>query len=132
MTDDLLELARRYLQAIEAARPEHEMQQFFTADVIQEEFPNRFVPNGARRDLAALLEAGRRGRAVVENQRYEILNAVVAAPWVALEVAWSATLKVAVGSMAAGDVMRARFGVFIEFRDGRIRAQRNYDCFEPF
>jgi ketosteroid isomerase-like protein len=28
--------------------------------------------------------------------------------------------------------MRARFAAFIEFRDGRIVRQRNYDCFEPW
>lgn len=132
MNDDLLELARRYLRAIEDAAPAEEMRQFFDENVIQDEFPNRFVPEGARRDLAGLMEAGARGRAVVESQRYEILNAVVASPWVALEVAWSAKLKVAVGSLPVGGTMRARFGVFIEFRDGRIIAQRNYDCFDPF
>jgi ketosteroid isomerase-like protein len=31
-----------------------------------------------------------------------------------------------------GDVMRAHFATFIEFRDGKIVAQRNYDCFEPW
>ena len=28
--------------------------------------------------------------------------------------------------------MRARFGVFIQLRDGKIAAQRNYDCFDPW
>jgi ketosteroid isomerase-like protein len=36
------------------------------------------------------------------------------------------------GSLAAGDTMRARFGVFLTFRDGRILRQHNYDCFDPF
>jgi ketosteroid isomerase-like protein len=27
-------------------------------------------------------------------------------------------------------VLRAHLGVFLEFRDGRIVAQRNYDCYE--
>lgn len=129
---NLLELTRRYFRAIEAGVPEAEMRQFFSPDVLQEEFPNRLVPNGATRDLAALIEAGRRGRAVVTGQTYDILNAVESGPWIALEVAWSATLKVQAGSIPAGGVMRARFGVFIEYRDGRIVAQRNYDCFEPF
>jgi len=130
--DDLLDLARRYLRAIEEGVPADQMRAFFAEDVIQEEFPNRFVPDGARRDLAGLMEAGARGRAVVEAQHYQIVNSVVSAPWVALEVAWQATLKMPIGSLPAGGVMRARFGVFIEFRDGRIIAQRNYDCFDPF
>jgi ketosteroid isomerase-like protein len=28
--------------------------------------------------------------------------------------------------------MRAHIAAFLEFRDGRIVAQRNYDCYEPF
>ena len=32
----------------------------------------------------------------------------------------------------AGSVMRARFAQFFEFRDGKIVAQRNYDCFYPW
>jgi ketosteroid isomerase-like protein len=51
---------------------------------------------------------------------------------VALEVRWSGTLAVPVGSFPAGGEMRARFAVFLDFRDGKIVAQRNYDCFEPF
>ena len=49
-----------------------------------------------------------------------------------LEVLWAGTLAIPVGSLAAGDEMRAHFAVFIELRDGRIYRQRNYDCFEPF
>lgn len=26
----------------------------------------------------------------------------------------------------------ARFGVFMELRDGKILSQHNYDCFDPF
>jgi hypothetical protein len=28
--------------------------------------------------------------------------------------------------------MRARFAVFLDYRDGMIVQQRNYDCFEPW
>jgi ketosteroid isomerase-like protein len=28
--------------------------------------------------------------------------------------------------------MRAHIAAFLEFRDGKIVAQRNYDCYEPF
>jgi ketosteroid isomerase-like protein len=51
---------------------------------------------------------------------------------VILEVVWAGTLAIPVGSLAAGDEMRAYFAVFIALRDGRIYRQRNYDCFEPF
>jgi ketosteroid isomerase-like protein len=103
----------------------------FTPDVIQEEFPNRFVPNGIRRDLQGILEAARRGKGVMAGQTLEILNAVASGNTVVVEAGWSGTLAVPVGQLAAGSVMRARFAQFYEFRDGRIARMRNYDCFEP-
>jgi len=127
-----LATARRYLAAIESGAPFERLAEILSPEVIQEEFPNRLVPNGARRDLAALREAGERGRKAVSDQRYEVVNAVASGDSVALEVLWSATLKVSFGSIPEGGTMRAHFGVFLDFRDGRIVGQRNYDCFDPF
>jgi ketosteroid isomerase-like protein len=130
-----LETVRRYLAAIEAdtaGAATGGAAEFFDPDVVQEEFPNRFVPAGARRDLAALREAAARGRAVLRGQRYEVRAAYADGDTVILEVVWAGTLAIPVGSLAAGDEMRAYFAVFIALRDGRIYRQRNYDCFEPF
>jgi ketosteroid isomerase-like protein len=130
-TPDNLTIARRYLGAIERGDPQANLA-FFAEDVVQEEFPNRLVPQGATRDLAALREAAERGRKVMTAQRYEILNAVANGDQVALEVRWTGTLAVPFGAIPAGGQMRARFAVFLEFRGGKIARQRNYDCFEPW
>ena len=129
---DLLMLAQRYLEAIEQGATGDGLAAFFTPDVVQEEFPNRLVPNGARRDLTALLEAATRGQQVLESQRYDIQHAVVAGNRVALEVIWTGTLAVPIGTIPKGGQMRAHFAVFMDFRDGKIVAQRNYDCFDPW
>jgi ketosteroid isomerase-like protein len=126
-----LMVARRYLQALEEGEPGESLT-FFAADVVQEEFPNRLTPRGARRDLATLREAGERGHKVMTGQRYEILNAIASGDQVALEVQWTGILAMPFESIPAGGEMRARFGVFLEFRDGKIVRQRNYDCFEPW
>ena len=126
-----LTLARRYLEAIEKGESGDSLA-FFTEDMVQEEFPNRLTPRGARRDLAALKEAAERGRKVITAQRYEVLNAIASGDQVALEVQWTGTLAIPFGSIPAGGEMRARFGVFLEFREGKIARQRNYDCFEPW
>jgi ketosteroid isomerase-like protein len=125
-----LETARRYLRSIEERK--EDTFSFFTEDVVQEEFPNRFVPNGARRGLPEMREASERGRKVMTAQRYEVLNALACGDTVALEVQWTGTLAVPLGSLPVGGEMRARFAVFLQFRDGKIAAQRNYDCFEPW
>jgi ketosteroid isomerase-like protein len=127
-----VETARRYLAAVEGGAHGPDLAAFFTPDVVQEEFPNRLVPAGARRDLVALLDGAERGRRVMAAQRYEVRSVVASGDRVAVEVRWTGTLATAIGSLPAGGIMRAHFAVFLDFRDGKIAAQRNYDCFEPW
>lgn len=127
-----LDLATRYLEAIQSGMTGDELAGFFTPDVVQEEFPNKFLPQGARRDLAAILDAATRGRAAMSSQSYRIVHAVANGDDLALEVEWEGTAAVPVGQLPAGAKMRARFAVFLQYRDGKIAAQRNYDCFEPW
>jgi ketosteroid isomerase-like protein len=129
---DVLELTRRYFAAVEGGAVGETLAAFYAPEVVQEEFPNRLAPHGARRDLAAILDAAERGRRVMAAQRYEILHAVADGDRVAVEFRWSGTLAVPVGTLPAGAEMRGRFACFLEFRDGRIVAQRSYDCFDPW
>jgi hypothetical protein len=48
-------------------------------------------------------------------QRYQVLNALESGETVVLEVQWTGTLAVALGSLPAGGQMRARFAVFSNF-----------------
>jgi ketosteroid isomerase-like protein len=127
-----LRTALDYLAAVEGGATGEALARWFTPDVVQEEFPNRLMPNGARRGLQEMLDGAVRGQTVMSAQRYEVLSSIVSGNRIALEVQWTGTLAIPLGSLAAGDDMRARFGVFLDFRDGRIAAQRNYDCFDPF
>jgi ketosteroid isomerase-like protein len=129
---DALELTRRYFTALEAGATGEALSAFYAPEVVQQEFPNRLVPLGMRRDLAAILDAAARGQQVMAAQRYEILHTVAEGDRVAVEFLWAGTLAVPLGSLPAGSEMRGRFAVFMEFRDGRIVSQRNYDCFEPW
>jgi ketosteroid isomerase-like protein len=129
---ELLELTRRYFAALECGATGAALAAFYAPEVVQEEFPNRLNPHGARRDLATMLDAAERGQKVMASQRYEIIHAVADGDRVAVEFRWSGILAVPVGSLPAGAEMRGRFACFLEFRDGRIVAQRNYDCFEPW
>jgi ketosteroid isomerase-like protein len=129
---DNVAIARRYLAAIEAGASFDEVAAFLTDDIVQEEFPNRLRPSGARRDLAGMREAAEKGGKIMRAQRYEIVNAIAQGDSVALEVRWSGTLAIPFDAIPAGGEMRARFAVFLEFRDGRIARQRNYDSIEPW
>lgn len=126
-----LEIARRYLATMESGTPEEKLS-FYSADVQQEEFPNRITPTTRVRNLAGLREGIERGRAIMSAERYEILNAFADGDQVALEVQWSGTLAVGFGPLAPGTTLRARLAILLEFRDGKIIRQRNYDCYDPW
>jgi ketosteroid isomerase-like protein len=129
---DNLALVRRYLAAVASGATGDTLAAFYAPDVVQEEFPNRLMANGARRDLAAILDAAVRGQSVMTSQSFEVLNAVVHGEQVALEVRWIGTLAIPFGTLPAGGQMGARFAQFFELRAGQIVSQRNYDCFDAW
>jgi hypothetical protein len=59
---------------------------FFAAVVIQEEYPNRLLLNGAKRDLRKILEANERSRKVMASECYDVLAAVSDGDLVGLDV----------------------------------------------
>jgi ketosteroid isomerase-like protein len=127
-----VEFIRRYFDAIEAGVSPEELARFFTPDVIQEEFPNRLLPQGARRELQQILEASKRGKDIVQSQRFEIIHAINEGDEIALEIRWTGTFKVPLGSLQPGTPMRATSAIFIRLADGKIARQRNYDCVDEF
>jgi ketosteroid isomerase-like protein len=132
LPEELVEIAKSYLAAIERGAPFAEISRFLTEDCVQEELPNRLLPNGARRSVEDLKAAAIRGSKAVEQQRFEVVSAVAQGAKVALEIKWSARLLLPFGASKPGDSMTAHFAFFLEFRGDRICSQRNYDCFEPF
>jgi len=129
---DNITIARRYLEALETGAEGGALAEFFTADVVQEEFPNRLSPIGAHRDLNAILAAAKKGKKIMRAQKFDILNSVSDGDIVAMEVFWSGYLAVPIDSLPADSEMRAHFSMWLEFRDGKICRQHNYDCFDPW
>lgn len=130
-TEKNLDQARRYLKAIEDGDANYVMN-LFSPDAILEQLPNRIYPNGLCSPVARVSEAFEKGRKIFARQTYEITNEVVNGNTVALEVLWSGTLAIPFGTLSAGNQMRCHSAMFLEFREGKIVAQRNYDCFEPW
>lgn len=125
-------LLRKYLAAISAGPSRDELAQFFTADVVQHEFPNRLLPQGAVRDLAAILDASERGKTLLAKQEFKLLSCVVNENRAAAEADWLGVIGADIGPFKEGTQLRARFAMFFEFRDGKIARQHNYDCFEAW
>lgn len=132
MSSTNLELALTYLRAVEQGATGEALARFFHPEVSFREHPNRLFPTGVTRDLKAALEGAERGQRVLSSQRYEVRQAVVDGDQVALEISWSGTLAVPLGTLPVGGILHAAIAAFITFREGRILSQRNYDCYEPF
>jgi ketosteroid isomerase-like protein len=130
-SDSNLDKARRYLKAIEDgdAAP---LMSLFSPDAVLEQLPNRIYPQGIRTGVAQIPEAFEKGRKIFVRQTYEITSGAAIGNTVALEVLWTGTLAIPFGALAAGDEMCSHSAIFIEFRYGKIVAQRNYDCFDPW
>jgi len=129
---DNVDLVRQYYAALSQGPAALEWERWFAADVVQEEFPNRLAPEGAQRDLAGLRDAASRGHALLSEQKFELLEVTAQGNRVVVEAEWHGTVARDVGPFTAGMVLRTRFAQVLEFRDGKIAALRNYDCFYPW
>jgi ketosteroid isomerase-like protein len=130
--NDNLETARRYLQALERGETGAALRDFFAPEVVFEAFPNRLRPLGETLNLASALKNVERGKKAMSHQKYKIKKEIADVDQVALEVEWVGTLAVPFESVPAGGRMRVFFAMFLEFREGKIVRQRNYDCYEAW
>ncbi len=122
--------AVRYHQAVARFAVGEELAAFFHPDAVHTQLPNALFPDGTVRPLPDLIAAAQQGRKLLADQHFEVINTVAFGAQVALEVTWSGTLAVSLGDLTAGQILRAHIAAFLEFRDGKIIAQRNYDCYE--
>ena len=126
---DHLRVVTDYLRAIEAKDAER-VRALLHPEVVQHEYPNQLVKAGASRGLEEVLEGLVRGSKVLSDERYDVEDALVDGDRVACRVHWQGTLAVEVLGKTPGDVLKARFAVFLRLQDGRVIEQHNYDCFD--
>ena len=124
--------ARAYISAVEGGATGEELAAFYQPDVIQQEFPNRLIPHGSQRELGDILAGAESGAKLMERQIYDIHTVTEVGDRVILEYTWRGYPRTPVGSVRAGEAMSARICQVIEYEDGLIIRQRNYDCFDPF
>jgi ketosteroid isomerase-like protein len=124
--------ARDYIAALARGASREQLARFLAPNIAQEEFSNRIAPQGVRRNLVQMLESFERSKQLLASQTFEIRNAFGAGAFVVLEVDWRGKLAVSAGGIPAGASFHANLSVILEFLAGRIVAQRNYDCYDPF
>ena len=83
--DDLVLRAKAFVNSVEAGEPPAAIEAFYHPDIVQEEYPNLLLPNGAVRRFDDLRAANEKARSILRSQRFEIINAVRSGDHVALE-----------------------------------------------
>ncbi|MBS0421066.1 MAG: nuclear transport factor 2 family protein [Proteobacteria bacterium] len=131
MTRTKLEIVKAHLRAIETGDTETVINAF-AAGAIQTEWPNRLESKGDQRSIERMAVDFERGKKILAAQSYEILHHAEAGDYLIMEVLWRGELAVEIGSLPVGAQMVAHCAIAFEFKNGKITAQRNYDCFEPF
>jgi ketosteroid isomerase-like protein len=125
-------IIRDYFRAIEKGVPKQELENYLHPQIYQYEFPSKLNPKGKGRNLQELLNDFEKGKTLISEQTYKIKSMVSGGDQVCVETEWIGKLAIKIGSLNAGDQMRANFGVFFEIKDERIIKQNNYDCIHPW
>jgi len=132
MTSSNVSRLHEYLQAVASMGPYETVADFYTADVTIQEFPNRIAPHGRVGRLSDARAAYEQGRQVLMSQTYRVQRILEAGNELAVELEWTGILAVPLMNLPAKSEMKAFVAMFLTFRDGKIAAQRNYDCYPPF
>jgi ketosteroid isomerase-like protein len=129
--DDRVKAARALLAAIERGDGAA-LLALYAENAVQVEHPNRLKPKGDRRAPAKMAEDLERGKLLLAEQRYDVMEVTASGDQVALQVKWTGVLAVPLGGLRPGDAMVCESGIFLRFSGDRIVEQHNYDCFEDF
>lgn len=127
-----LAAARHYLELVERFAQPDEFAGVLHPAIQHEEYPNLLMKNGSKRDYDTMVVGPQQGRKILSENPYEIINSFAAGDWVTLEVVWTGTLAIPLGAMPVGYMMRAQIATILQFKDGMIITQHQYDCYDPF
>lgn len=130
---DLIAIAKQHLKDIEDGKSGEELiAPYFSHQAVQVELPNKLNVNGGTSNYSDLIERSKKGKHIIVQQSYTVMNEFISGNTVILEVLWKGVFTIPVGNTPPGGTIKAHFAMFMEFEEGKIVKQRNYDCFEPF
>ncbi len=124
-------IVRAYVAAVEELNVEA-VGELLDPSIVQTEYPNKLFANGKVRSGAQMLSDLPRARSLLRRQSYAISTIFEEGEMVAVEATWKGILDVPLGRLQAGDTMVAHLCMVFTVRNGRIVAQKNYDCYEDF
>lgn len=129
---DNLAAALRYIQLIEDFAQPEDFVGVLDPAIHHEEYPNLLMKNGSQRGYEVMIAGPQQGRKLLSSNRFEVKNAFAAGDWVTIEMVWTGILAAPLGAMPVGYEMKAYIATILEFKNGLIVTQHQYDCYEPF
>lgn len=126
------ESVKKFFQLLQwFSTSENEYKQILHTSIEQTEYPNLMIPAIRRRTFTNLMEGAEAGKKMLSYQRFEATRFFETEDVVVAEYSWTGELKVKVGRLKQGQILKAHICTIFEFKEGKIFRQRNYDCYEP-
>ena len=96
------------------------------------EYPNLIYRNGQVRGASKGFEGVAMGKKLLAEQQYNFVDFTETGNKLYVEGIWTGTLAIDAGALTKGQQLKAYLCMIVEFKDGKIYSQRNYDCYLPF
>lgn len=116
--DDRVRAAKALFAAVERG-DKAALLGFCAENAVQVEHPNRLKPKGDRRSPAKMAEDLGRGKQILREEHYEVVETTATGDRVALQVKWTGVVAVAVGALQPGDAMVCESGISCGLRAKR-------------
>ena len=110
---------------------ENEYKSILHPAIEQTEYPNLMIHSIRKRTFTNFIEGAEAGKKMLAYQHFEPIQFFETGDTVVAEYTWTGELKVKVGKLKQGQVLKAHVCTIFEFKDDKIFRQRNYDCYEP-
>ena len=124
-----LEVVLGFVRTVEAGGGAADIRPFLAEDFTLTEWPHVLSKTGSTRTLQETLAGADDSKAIVADQRFEVVRTTAEANRVVLEMNWSAVLLMDLPYWDAGETIRARSTAVFELKDGLISSQDTYDCY---
>ncbi|GEP92976.1 Ketosteroid isomerase-related protein [Chitinophaga terrae (ex Kim and Jung 2007)] len=129
--DEKLALIYRYFHLLENFSVDAaEYATIFHPNIIQTAYPNLLSEEVKQRNFDVMLESMAINKVILKSQHFSVVKVVETGNTLVVEATWTGEIGVDAGKFRRGQVMKAFICSVIEFRDGKIYRQRNYDCYE--
>jgi hypothetical protein len=127
-----IEIVKKFFQLLQWFNTdEKEYKTILHAGIEQTEYPNLIIHEIRHRTFVKLLSGAEAGKKMLAYQHFEPVKFFEVADTIIAEYKWTGELKVTIGKLKKGQVLKAHICTIFEFRDDKIYRQRNYDCYEP-